>query len=406
MQTPGPTDLVTENSKQFVGDGDLVYDLRGEGGSSDCFYEDVERFAERVVDEIDVRAGDAADAYRHYVQREMGERPRSLGEYSLELLTLGLALRRYSGAAETTPRWIVKLGQGLCAMRRISPEMKGAADVLRAAYIRIFLLKKIGCAPRDEWQPLRGLPTVIEWLRASGEFEQEAARIENWRRFFGTRTEAEAESWVRAALELYDWFEREAREALGNYTRGVSRFLAGEYRRRTWREDQILCGKQAVEYHLNMVGAEIMNRGLRGDFVRTRRKVVLVPGCMRGARASKCKARVADTDITCAACDPTCPVNHLTRRMRRAGTRVFLVPHTTGFSRWLERWQREPEYGVTAVACLLNILPGGYEMRARGIASQCVLLDYPGCKKHWNSEGITTAVNEERLARIVAAADA
>jgi hypothetical protein len=45
-------------------------------------------------------------------------------------------------------------------------------------------------------------------------------------------------------------------------------------------------------------------------------------------------------------------------------------------------------------------------MRARGIASQCVLLDYPGCQKHWNREGIATAVNEERLAQIVAAADA
>jgi hypothetical protein len=77
------------------------------------------------------------------------------------------------------------------------------------------------------------------------------------------------------------------------------------------------------------------------------------------------------------------------------------MPHTTGFSRWLDRWQREPEVGVAAVACLLNILPGGYAMRARRISAQCVPLDYPGCRKHWNSEGILTGVNEERLVRIV-----
>jgi uncharacterized protein len=158
-----------------------------------------------------------------------------------------------------------------------------------------------------------------------------------------------------------------------------------------------------VEYQLNMVAAEIMNRGLREEFVRTRRKVVLVPGCMRGPRASKCKARVNGIDITCAACDRTCPVNQLTRLMKSREAAVFMVLHATGFSHWLERWQREPDCGVTAVACLLNILSGGYEMRARGIASQCVLLDYPGCQKHWHPEGIATAVNPGQLVRIVAA---
>jgi hypothetical protein len=53
------------------------------------------------------------------------------------------------------------------------------------------------------------------------------------------------------------------------------------------------------------------------------------------------------------------------------------------------------------VACLLNILAGGYEMRARRIPSQCVLLDYPGCEKHWRRDAIPTRVNEKRLVRIL-----
>jgi hypothetical protein len=40
-------------------------------------------------------------------------------------------------------------------------------------------------------------------------------------------------------------------------------------------------------------------------------------------------------------------------------------------------------------------------MRARGIASQCILLDYPGCRKHWRREGIATGLNEDRLVNIV-----
>jgi uncharacterized protein len=82
---------------------------------------------------------------------------------------------------------------------------------------------------------------------------------------------------------------------------------------------------------------------------------------------------------------------------------VYLVPHTTGFSRWLARWQNQREVGVVAVACISNILAGGFEMRARSIASQCVLLDFPGCQKHWSGVRIPTAVNEEQLVNLLRA---
>jgi hypothetical protein len=150
-----------------------------------------------------------------------------------------------------------------------------------------------------------------------------------------------------------------------------------------------------------MAAAEVMNRGLREKFEQTRERVVLLPTCMRGARAGGCRARVDGEDITCAGCDPDCTVNHLTKRMRGLGLQVFMVPYASGFSRWLERWE-ETGAGVTAVACMLHILSGGYEMRERGIAAQCVPLDFPGCKKHWSDRGFSTAVNEDRLVQIVA----
>jgi hypothetical protein len=200
---------------------------------------------------------------------------------------------------------------------------------------------------------------------------------------------------------LFDWFERESETALGAYTVGVAKFLATASRRHGYREDRILCSRTAVEYHLAMVGAEIMNRGLQDQFQLTTRRIVLVPACMRAEHAKKCEAQLVGLDMTCMACNPDCNVNRITHRMRDLGATVYLIPHSSGFSQWLSRWQGKPEVGVTAVACLSNILSGGYEMRARRIASQCVLLDYPGCKKHWNREGVPTDLNEDRLVQIV-----
>ena len=106
-------------------------------------------------------------------------------------------------------------------------------------------------------------------------------------------------------------------------------FLDSTYANRFWREDQIFCGRLPVEYHLGMVAAEVMNAGLRVDFQSRPRKVVLVPGCLRGARISTCKAVTRGLDIICAGCDPDCAVNRITRRMHSEGIEVYIVPHST-----------------------------------------------------------------------------
>ncbi len=379
---------------------DLIYDLRLIPAAPDGFYSDVTAFSDKLLAESELLAGAVIRGYGHFVQTSLGEPPRSQGEYAIELLTLGLALRRYESAARTTPRWAVALAKNLFRMRRSWVRMKPVADLLRARIIRYFLMPNIGresagCYSLDQ------LPRLIEWLRATGEFEQETARLAYWWRFLATLPPDSAAYWIETAAELFDWFQREANAALGSYTRGVPRFLAAEYRTRGCREDQVFCGKEPAEYHLSMVAAEVINRGLRADFERKAHKAVLVPACMRGPYATFCKARTSGTDIQCAACSPGCTVNRITRRMRGMGAKVFLVPHATGFSRWLERWQQEPDTGVAAVACLLNILPGGYEMRARGIASQCLPLDYPGCQKHWRRDEIATSLNEDQLVRLL-----
>lgn len=402
MQLPSLGDQTTKQCNCPVGAADLVYDLRQKDGCSDCFYADVAHFSDILVAEIDLRAGAAIDGYRKYVQTELQERARSRGEYGMELLVLGMVIQRYGFAAQHTPRLTVDVARGLLWLRREIPGIKRSVDFLRTLVTHTFLMPKIGHTHSESFSLLE-LRNLIRWLQATGEFKQEAARLENWYSFLSKVERGDAIRWVQASVKLFRWFQAEAAASLGFYTDGVPLFLAGEHRRRGWREDQLLCAKEPVEYHMNMVAAEIINRGLRDDFASTRRRVLLVPGCLRGARAGKCLARVKDTDITCAGCDPTCTVNRITQGMRREGVEVFVVPHATGFSSWLKRWQLEPDCGVTAVACLLNILPGGFEMRARGIASQCLVLDYPGCQKHWQRKDIATALNETRLLQIVAA---
>ena len=407
-ESPGSVPASDIDSLRNAPRHEFVYDLRISRGSSGRFYTEVALFSQRIVAEIERRASAALDGYSRYARSVLSEAPRSRGEHALELLTVGMTLRLYGDAATNTPEWVINAGRELFALRRRSRGMKPLADFLRAGIFQLFLRRtskerSATGAPLDRNganEYLR-LARLIEWLQSTGEFEQEWKRIDNWRCYWRGLAAEDAKSQVARCVDLFDWFTREAAEVLSKYTAGVIPFLEKSYAKRFWREDQLFCGRLPVEYHLGMVAAEVMNEGLRDGFDSRTRKVVLVPACMRGARAGTCKAVTRGLDITCAGCDPDCAVNRITRRMRREGITVYMVPHSSGFSRWLERWEKDPTVGVAAVACMMNILAGGYEMRARGIASQCVPLDFPGCEKHWQNQPVATSINEDRLVQIV-----
>jgi hypothetical protein len=379
-----------------------VYDLRRGNNCSDAFYASLPAFADQTVAAIERRAAPLLDGYSRHVQTFLREEPRSRGEYALELLTLGMTVSRYEAIAQKTPAWVISIARRLDVARERFLRIKPLIDWARAGLARYSVAPLIGRKPKKRADAVERLAELTEWLQSTGEFKQEAMRLNNWRSYFANLSTQKATYWLRVSVELFQEFESRADRSLGAYTRGVASYLAREHSSLRWREDLLTCGKPAVEYHFNMVAAEVMNRGLREDYARTSQRILLVPACMRGSRSDNCKAHIDGVDITCAACDPGCAVNGLTRTMRAHGVAVYVVPHSSGFSRWLARWQHTG-VGVTAVACVLNILPGGLEMRDRGIAAQCLPLDFPGCRKHWDAKGFPTAVNESRLVQLATA---
>jgi len=378
-----------------------VYDLRQGGPSSDGFYAALSGFADEAVAAVEQSARRLLDGYQRHVREILSESPRSRGEYAIEALTLGMVLHCYGGAAEKSSRLAVGLASHLTRARARSKVAKPFLDWIRGGIARYVFVPALEYRARKTGSADGRLARLLDWLEATGEFKQEIKRLRNWNSYLSQMNPIQAAYWLHVAEEIFEEFAWDAAETLGCYTQNVDAFARREHLQPCWREDLLFRSKTAAEYHLNMVAAEVMNHGLREDFERTRQRVVLVPTCMRNRPGSRCRARVNGLDITCAGCDPECAVNRITKRMRANGVAVYMVPHASGFSRVLSRWE-ESGVGVAAVACLLNILPGGYEMRERHIASQCVPLDFPGCRKHWDERGFPTAVNEERLVQIAA----
>jgi hypothetical protein len=81
---------------------------------------------------------------------------------------------------------------------------------------------------------------------------------------------------------------------------------------------------------------------------------------------------------------------------------VYIIPHASDLSLWSPRPDR-PKRGVIATACVTTLVEGGWELKRYDVPAQCVLLDYSGCKKHWDCKGngIPTMLNVRELKRII-----
>lgn len=378
----------------------VTYNLRDESGNSDNYYKKIVLFSDEVVDYVETFTGDIINNYKLYLQNSTDQLFRSRGEYGVELLTLGMTWRRYLGASQVAPKTMLRLLSWLYKLRRSKPGLKNSIDKIRGFLGGTYLAPAIGAGPVDNSPSYENFERLILWLEATGEFKDEVKRLTAWKNYFAKTEKTSADSIILSAVLLVEWFEEKATEELGEYTSGLDSFLALKHKSYRFREDEIFTGKEPVKYYMNMVGSEIMNRGFKPGFKNVSKHVLLVPGCMRFDEG-KCKADMNGQDISCCGCNEDCRINELTKLGKKENFAVFIVPHSSSFAKWLERWQSEADTGLIAVACLLNLVPGGYEMRELNLNSQCVLLDYCGCKKHWHDEGIVTDLNTKRILELI-----
>lgn len=348
-------------------------------------------FADLFLEEAEARCGDLLDGHEAYLSTVDAGIPRSRGEHAVELLAFGLLRREYAHlAAATTIEELERL-DALWETRSSRPESKADCDAQRGRMFLDMLGRDASATPASDGH-------LIAWLAATGEFVQESLRMRPWlesSRIFSP------EDFLPLSRDLAGWFGRESLRALGAWTEGVDGFRRQILSEGRPREDLFLVTRSRELYHLNMVGAEVMNRGFRPGFEQCPDKVVLLPGCMRARPEGECRARREGLDISCTRCHPGCEVARIDALGKTHGFRVFIVPHASSFTAWLQHWQGSPGTALIAAACPLHLVPGGYEMRALGLQAQCVLLEYSGCARHWDPAGTPTRIDHGTLLGLV-----
>lgn len=375
----------------------ITYSLKTTDLNSDKYYCEIAAFADEVLLNGREIIGSIIVKYKDYIQKNYIEDVRSDEEYTLELLTLGILWQLYSDDALDLSELPKSVIRRLVELRKKSSNVKACADFLRGILATIFLSQNDNDNSTIKLS-IDSFNRFINWLLATGEFDEEVKRFSNWEKYFGQLSVEALEKVFEATAVFALWFDMRSKTVLGKYTCNVKSFLKNKYPKHRFKEDVVLCGRKRIEYHLNMVGAEILNRAFREDFIKTKVKKLLLPVCMRQKAEGLCMAKKTTDGYICQKCCSECRVNYLTRLGEKYNFQVLIIPHSS--SAFSEKKIEYGKVGIVGVACLLNLLNGGWKARSLNLVPQCVILDYCGCKKHWHDTGIITDINLNQLKKI------
>ncbi len=364
-----------------------------EGVLTNKFYDNLEFFTGYIINIWSQKFDTIINEFESYIALN-NNKQYSKNEYLMEILMAGVFFtnrKKYLSYDAINYRQIFSK---LYDLRKKLPKHKSKADAIRGKLAQKILLKEHNINIDIE-QRLRFL---LAWLDCSKEYTQETERLKLWNSFLLKKNTQYVELFWENALSFANWFIHESKIQLSVYTKDWETFISETKNIYINREDNIFCTRTENEYHLNMVAAQIMNQSLQKAFIKTKQKVLLLPTCM--AKNINCKALQNNSSLTCNQCTTNCNVNIITKLMAKKGIKTVLIAHSTNFSEYLVPWQNQSETALIGVACVLNLLTGGYEMQKLNIPSQCVFLNTCGCKKHWLS-GINANINVKQIEKIL-----
>lgn len=128
----------------------------------------------------------------------------------------------------------------------------------------------------------------------------------------------------------------------------------------------------------DLIDTQIKNVVSREDFLKTKRRALLLPHCSRKYMDSRCKAEFNAelSSYVCRGCSSDCLVNKATKIARKKGYDVYVLPGGSGIKNTLQKRSYD---GIVGVACTEEIKLGHKILKGHNLLIQSVPLIKNGC---------------------------
>jgi hypothetical protein len=190
---------------------------------------------------------------------------------------------------------------------------------------------------------------------------------------------------------------RAARERLSRYLLDVE----GHIGRLSWRERWGSVLSLSREQHLvAMVEVELTNRVNRAAFLACRERIALLPHCAKLHQGERCHARAIGLDDVCGACAVGCPIDDMSRILRRSRVKPYIWMRAD-----LERFvaghhAKGQNVGILGIACIPELVTGMRRVARLGVPVLGVPHDANRCAR-WLPERLPAVVNTKQLAMVL-----
>lgn len=376
----------------------VTYSLINHKQNSDRYYTEIASLSKEIWEVVEHDLCHLLDNFQAFVSNTGLEPLRSKAEYAIEALTLGVYWHSYANQALSVRKLPLKTMKLISSLRKRFSILKPLADTFKGILLTLYFNSQDPQEQPDAEPDMHSLELLLGWLAAVGDFDKDVARLNNWIKYFSYKDKEYIQAAIHDISKIAIHFEEKYKQQLSCYTPKVNSFIKEAEKNRSFREDTIFCRRREVEYHLNMVGAEIMNQAFRSSFLNTNQKMLLLPACIRSKNSTSCKSKKTPNGYSCTNCTPACRVSQFTSLGDTHGFSVYVIPHESDA---LSFSAGEDTVGIVGVACVLQLLSGGWKAKDLNFVPQCVLLDYCGCKNHWHDEGIVTDINFNKLCEVL-----
>ncbi len=322
-----------------------IYNLCNKQANSNQYYQTIEKMTQVVKQDLLKAMQEEIAAYQEYIRKAQLEDVRTDIEYGLELLLLGVLWETYG-------------------------------------------------------QNITDLKSLICWLEETGEYDEEVIRLQQWQSFLENEKFLELEVLKEKLIMYARRFKEKVEAHLAPYITNVKSFRSQRAEYYKERKDYIFCMQPPIMYYLNMIGAQLLNEAYREAFIGTSKKVIFLPGCMPYRNQGKCQAVLNKGVYLCQGCSANCQVHQIAQMAQTYQAKAMVLYHESDLNKQKLK-EHEGQVGVIGVACVLSLLSGGFKAKRLGYVPQCVLLDYCGCKQHWDENGIVTQINLQQIKKIL-----
>ena len=373
----------------------ITYNLNTDGQNYEDYYSTLKRLKKMIIDKDCNKSKKYIDDFKIYIKNF--EELKDDKYYFIEIILIGVLFYEYIDYTLNFKPYLSFVYNFLNKNR--NSKFKSQIDIIRGKVnTSLYTIKNSKSNSKATSYNIDDFCKLIKWLDATYDFKDEVIRLKIWYKFLKTKSTNYISFFFDFALNHVKYIKKLGEDNLINYLPNLENYL-NTYRKHHYnKEDIIYCGKGFVQYYFNMIFSELMNDIFRDDFLNTDRKIVFLPACMTQDK-TPCKRSNTSYGGKCNFCSSNCNVNKISKLGKKYNFKVYIIEHETTLSSL--DINENKNIGIIGIACIPNLISGGFKALRLGFIPQCVVLDYCGCSNHWLYKKHMTKINENRLLYII-----